>query len=929
MKKKYFLILSFLLTISSFAQNSTITLKGKILDNNTKVPIEAATVFLTSVKDSAVIDYTISDKNGFFKMDIKKINKPFFLKISYMGYETLKKEIQTLTEDRDFGILNLIENQNNLNEVIIKNDAPPIRIKKDTLEFNASSFKIRPDANVETLLKQLPGVEIGTDGKITVNGKEVNQILVNGKPFFNKDGKIALQSLPSDIINKVQITDTKTKKEELNKEASTSNNASINLTIDEDKNKGFFGKFMGGYGTGDRYESSALINYFKNKRKISVLASANNINSIGFSMDEIFDNMGGGRNSSMSYNSDGGSFTINGNRYGAGKGITRSSMLGLNYSDELIKDFETSGSYFFSNSNSDNRNRTKMITLLPTGNINRESEAITNSESFCHNLNFQVEYKIDSTATIFVAPKFTKSNTKYSNNSAEKSFNEAGELVNSNVAQIFDESDGLGFSNAINFNKKFKKKGRFLSLSFDNENSKEDLSSLNKTNTMFFLNSDPDIVRNQIRINRNTKDVYTSEIEYAEPITDSLNVKFGIVYSTESKVDQRNTFDFDANSQSYSDLNAEQTNHLSSNKKAFRPEVGFSLEKKKFNLSFSSGPSIVTYNANSFYLGTNSNLTSNYVLPYLNGRLSYKLSKSKSIYLNYSYDVDFPEAREVLPVEDLSNPLSTTIGNINLKPSRNQWGYLSFRNYDYATRSGYSIYFGGNLYEDQVVSSVLYDSNIKDITTFENVSGTYSSWFGANWNKSIKKEAHNFKYGVSFNSNYGLSKGFVNGASFEANTLRLNPKVNFTYEYGELLSINPTYNFTYNDSKYTNYRISSASSVIHRFNIQTTNYWPKNWVFGNDFGYTYNSNIADGFKKDFYLWNTSLSYSFFDKKMTAKVKVYDVLNQNQSATRTISPTNIRDEENTVLKRYLMFSLTYKLNKFGAKEKPSGNRMIFH
>jgi hypothetical protein len=112
--------------------------------------------------------------------------------------------------------------------------------------------------------------------------------------------------------------------------------------------------------------------------------------------------------------------------------------------------------------------------------------------------------------------------------------------------------------------------------------------------------------------------------------------------------------------------------------------------------------------------------------------------------------------------------------------------------------------------------------------------------------------------------------------------------------------------------------------VVHRINLQTTSYWPKNWVFGNDFGYTYNSRIASGFKKDFYLWNTSLSYGFFDKNMIAKVKVYDVLNQNQNFSRTISATAIRDEENTILKRYAMFSLTYKIQDFsGMKKLPKG------
>jgi hypothetical protein len=107
--------------------------------------------------------------------------------------------------------------------------------------------------------------------------------------------------------------------------------------------------------------------------------------------------------------------------------------------------------------------------------------------------------------------------------------------------------------------------------------------------------------------------------------------------------------------------------------------------------------------------------------------------------------------------------------------------------------------------------------------------------------------------------------------------------------------------------------------------LQTTSYWPANLIFGNDFSYSYNSNISDDFKKDFYLWNTSLSYGFFDKKLYAKVKVYDVLNQNQSATRTISATSIRDEENTVLKRYVMFSLAYKIGNFSAKEKGQRRR----
>ncbi|SDW81887.1 outer membrane beta-barrel protein [Flavobacterium degerlachei] len=925
--RKFYLLILLIVCCTSFAQTS-IKLSGKITDSNTQIPLESVTVYLSSVQDSTVIDYTISDKNGLFVFSTKPITKPFFLKISYIGYKVYKQEFKELLKEKDFGTLKLVENAFALGEVIIKSEAPPIRIKQDTLEFNASSFKVRPDANVETLLKQLPGVEIDTDGKITVNGKEVNQVLVNGKPFFDKDGKIALQSLPSDIINKVQITDTKTKKEELTNQVASSNNASINLTIDEDKNKGFFGKFMAGGGTSSRYESSALVNYFKNKRKISVLASSNNINSTGFSMDEIFDNMKGGRNNSFYY-SDNGSFGIGSMRFGGGKGITRSNMVGLNYSDKWFKGMEPSGSYFFTNSDSENINRSKQTVFLPTGNFTTESNSEFSEEKNGHNFNFQFEYKIDSTTSIVVSPRFIKSDSKYRNKSFEFSKDENDQLLNENTSQVFEESEKNNFNNLIEFNKTFTKKGRNMSLSFENENTKEELNSINKTNTIFYQGSDPDVIRDQIRKNSNFKDVYTAEIEYTEPLTDSLKVRLTANYSSQNTTEDRDTYDFNSNSQSYSDSNASLTNYFTSDIKTFKPKAGLSLNKKKYNINFSAGTSITQFDNESLYLNAKTALSKNYVLPFAEAQISYKFTKSKSLWMSYGYDINFPSASQILPVENLANPLNTYIGNPDLDPNKSHRGYISFRDYDFASRAGYSIYLGGNYYDNKAVSSTVFDENRKRRTTYENISGVYDSFFGLNWNKTLKKDAHKYKFGLGLHANLGLSKGFTNDVLFEANTLSLSPRASFSYEYGELLTISPSYNVSFNDTKYTNYLLSSASNVTHKFNIQTTNYWPKNWVFGNDFGYNYNSNIADGFKKDFYLWNSSLAYSFYDKKITAKVKVYDLLNQNQSATRTITPEAIQDEENTVLKRYLMFSLTYKLEKFAGKEKTNGGRMIFH
>ena len=393
MPKSILAVLLFLCSSMAFSQNA-ISIKGKVIDKNSKIPLESVTVYLTSKIDSTVVDYTITNKMGYFDLKLKKSTKPLVLKISYISYQDFKEDVTNLNSDKDLGTIEMEESIKSLNEVIIKSEIPPIRIKKDTLEFNASSFKVGADANVEALLKQLPGVEITPEGKITVNGKEVNNILVNGKPFFGKDGKIATQNLPAEIIDKIQVVDSKTKSEQLSGEGSSSEDKTINLTIQEDKNKGFFGKVMAGRGSDELYESSLLLNYFKGEQKVSVLASANNINSVGFSMNEIFDNMGGGRNSSMYYNDEGG-FGINGMQFGGGKGITKSNMVGLNYQDKFFKSIDNSASYYFSNAENENNNRTDRINLLPTGTTFTNSNSSSRSISDGHNFNTDYDIKID------------------------------------------------------------------------------------------------------------------------------------------------------------------------------------------------------------------------------------------------------------------------------------------------------------------------------------------------------------------------------------------------------------------------------------------------------------------------------------------------------------------------------------------------------
>ena len=924
MPKPFYLFCTLLFSSFLFSQN-TITLKGKVVDPTTKLPIESATVYLTSVKDSSVVDYTITNKTGNFDIKVRKSDKPINLKVSFVSYQDFVETISSLSTDKDFGTIELKEITNQLNEVVIKSEIPPIRIKKDTLEFNASSFKVGADANVEALLKQLPGVEITPEGKITVNGKEVNNILVNGKPFFGKDGKIATQNLPAEIIDKVQVVDTKTKAEEISGDASGSEEKTINLTIQEDKNKGFFGKIMGGLGSDERYESSLLLNYFKGEQKISVLASTNNINSVGFSMDEIFDNMGGGRSRSVYYNDDG-SFGVNNMSFGGGsRGITRSSMVGINYQDKFLKKIDQSGSYYFTNSETENNNRTDRINLLPEGRTFTNSTAVTENSNNGHNLGLDFEIKLDSTATIYISPSFQKTKSQSKSSRNQVTTNEAFAELNSSSNDDFSENDNSSFTTEASFSKQFKKKSRAMSVNFETEIKKRD-DFLNTNSQTLFADATPDDIRNQNQFESDDNKFVKLEVRFGEPLTDSIRLSLTSEVTYRKIDNQLNTFDFDTGTNAYDDFNSTQSNKTFSKATTFFPSTGLILNKSKTNGRINFGPEFVTFDAQSNYLGLVTNRNKNYVFPRVKGYISHNIDKSKSIYSFYDFGVQLPEANQVLPVENLSNPLSTFIGNDNLRPTQRHNLYFSFNDYDYQSRSGYYIYSGFNLSKNAVVSSTIFDDNFKATTTYQNVESGYNSYFGVNWSKSMKKEKRTLRFGAGINLNYDFSQGLTNAILFESRGLQLNPKVNMTWSIDELITIAPSYRYTYFKTDYKNYVIDNANNFLHNAKLEITSYFPKKFVIGSDFGYTYNSNIADGYKKDFYLWNVSLGYNFFKDQLLAKVKVYDMLNQNLNNTRTITPTAIIDSENTVLKRYVMFSLTYKIEKFAGKKKE--NNMMF-
>ncbi|RQO38397.1 hypothetical protein DBR39_14770 [Chryseobacterium sp. KBW03] len=919
--KKTLLLLALIFT-AFILHAQKLHLDGKILDSEKKA-IENATVYLLKEKDSSIVNYTATNKEGKFSLKLDDIKEPSILKIDADKLSSYSKKFQKIDQSLSLGDIQL-EKQGIVNAIDeVKITVSPVKIKKDTIEFSAAAIKVRPDSKIEELLKQIPGVEINNDGKITVNGKEVDQIMINGKPFFDKDGKIALQNLPADIIKNIQFTTTKTKEEELSGKTAKSQNTTINFNIDEKKNKGLLTRLTVGYGSDKRYEGSGLASYFKGDTKVSILASSNNINSQGFSRDEVFDSMGNGRNAWMMQ---GGSVSTTGNvtyynQGGGTKGIQRSTTIGLNYSDKLGKDADLdSFSLMHSDSNTETRSKVSRSTLLPSYTLQTNSESNGENESKQYSFDASAKIKLDSLTSIYISPRFSK-NSSFSFNNSQSSSLKNGSLLNESNSYSRNDSENNSFNPYIYFSRKFKKKGRVLSANMNSSIAESTRDNLNQSqNTFYQENATTVDNRDQLARNKNQNSTFNFRAGYTEPVSDSSSVSFEVKYETRSARDLRNVNDFDNATGDYTKYNQLLSNNMKQRINQISPEITYQISKNKLNFWATANLDISDMKVNSIYNGQQYDLQKSFVLPEYNLNLYYTLGEGKvlSVY-NYS-NFTIPTAEQLTPYKDESNPLATFQGNPDLKNTWTNNLYLYFNNYNKVKDLSYYFNIGFTYRNNDIINFTKYDNAGKQIVTYDNVSGNKSINAGGGFSKTLKWKNNKLTINPRFSMNYAYNNGFIDGQSFTSNSYNLNPGLNLTYEIKDKMTIKPSYRLGYSFSNYTNYNVKSVNTANQALKLELTNYMLQGrFVFGNDFEYNTNSNIAPGFKKDFYFWNTSLGYSFYKKQFTAKVKIYDVLNQNQSVKRTITDSYFEDREDLILKRYIMFSISMKLNKFAGKK----------
>ncbi|MBX2923685.1 MAG: TonB-dependent receptor [Chitinophagaceae bacterium] len=914
------LLIIFSSSSTLFAQTSK-TVRGRVYDSS-HTALQGASVMLIrpGTKDTL---QTVTAKDGQFLFNNVTTNV-FTLRITNIGMEDFEKsfDFEAGKTDLNTGSITMLPAIKTLQEIVIS--PPPIVIKEDTVEFKADSFKVRPNSNVEDLLKKIPGLQVDKDGNITAQGKTVTKIKVNGKDFFGGDPKTATRELPAEIIDKVQVVDDYGELAQASGIKDGDPDIVINLQLKKDKNKGVFGRASAGYGTDEHYQATLNANIFRENTQLSVLGNLNNINQNLFDFSNANNRRGGG----------GAMRTIRGGGGGGGNsgggatsdtnadqnGITDNKSIGVNFrTDFLNKKGSFYGNYSFSNRNTIIDRATSRQNI--SGNIftnNQSSFADNIGNNHRANLNF--EYNFDSSNYLKIIPNFSYNN---SNNRSNGLF----EYINSEMYKTQDGYSGdtvssrsPNFNASVNYNHRFQKRGRNLSFTanFGTSYSLSDDDKINFTREYLKAGGYSDTYLDQLIAQDNSNRNYGFRVTYTEPVSKNryLDMSYGYNYSYAKN--DRGTYSKDS-------LTGD-THFLDSLSNAYEntfinQQVGISLRtiQKKYN--YSVGVNLQPAYLSGYSISKDSAYTPQRRLNVApSARFTYNFSRTRRLNMNYNANFNQPSYNQLQPVRDVSNPQYQTQGNPDLKPEFSHNLRVFFNNFNFTSGRAMFVGINANTVQNRIVNNnINLDSSGAQLSMPENMNGYYN--VAGFYTYSVPFQ--NRRYVVSFNGNvnYNHDVGLVNSRKNTGNNWVTTQRLNFDFNYKEWLEWGASGAYSLNSTKYTlsqnGERLSSnAWSLGSNMRMDI----PGGLILRYDISYVINNGLASSVNGNPTLFNASVEKTLFKKKNGfIRLSGFDLFNQNTNISRQVSGNAIIDSRVNRLTRYFMLTFTYRLMQFKAQQ----------
>lgn len=926
--KRFMFFCAYLLVCisTSYAQKGSVSIKGKVFDTEMKEAVAQATVQLLSLPDSVMYKGTTTSMDGTFVLQ-GIVPQDYVLKISFIGYRNILKPIaiKSLDKDLDLGQINLAMDAILLGEAVVTAEVPPVTLLNDTMVFNAAAYRVPQNAMLEELVKKLPGAEVDSEGKITINGKEISKIMIDGKEFFAKDPNVAMKNLPVDMIDRIKSYDRQSDQARMTGIDDGEEETVIDLTVKKNMNQGWFGNADIGVGNHDRYSAKGMLNRFADGDQLTGIFNFNNVRDAS---------LGGGR------------------RWWRQNGMEEVKSGGANYAFERKK-ITFGGSVNYSDKEVDLQSKTSSETFLQDNSSYSRgfSNSLNNNKAFTSD--FRFEWKLDSMTTFLFLP--TLNFGRSVNNSIGES--RTGDLedfdnwdsmvandlaINSIMNNSSSRGDNFSTGGSLLFNRKLNSKGRNIGADVnynvgynDSHSDSYSLIEYFKPNAQGDLR--PNDERDLFTRNDNSNNSIRVKVNYSEPIFKNRFLQFSYSYQRRYNKTDRKTYnkldwtqaggigsvediefldkDLSKMAKNYYD-NHDMSVNLNTIREKYSYNIGFSVQPQRNRMAYDQGKVDVDTVRNVINFA-----------PVFDYR--YRFTKQSQLRIMYRGRTSQPNMTDLLPITDETNPLNIRVGNPGLKPSYTNMLMLFYNGYFSKTqRSVMANIFFQNMM-NSVSSKVSYNENTGGrITTPENINGNWNLRAHAGFNTPFK----NKKFTISNYANvrYNNIVGYLSTRLDEeaqknktrnlvvGNNLALNYR-NDWFETG--LNGNVSYSKVKNTLQPQSNRETYDYTIGWNSNVQL----PWDMTFSTDLSYVIRKGYSQGADNNELIWNAQVSKSFLKKKQaTLSFQMFDILRQRSNLSRSISASMRTDTEYNEISNFFMVHFVYNLNTFGGKGAPKGS-----